>query len=167
MSVVNSKFKAMGTRRTGRAVAGLVGFVFFAGYLQLALEMPLGSQGNPGPGLWPSMVGYFGVAMSVWLVLEALLMANSSEGNIEFPRKEELRRVLSFSGLGLVYILVVPTLGQLIASSLFFAVVIKMLSNKNVFISFLYGALSGFLIWAFFTQALSLRLPAGFLGIGI
>jgi putative tricarboxylic transport membrane protein len=167
LSALNLRLKAMGTRRTGRAIAGLIGLVGFVGYLQMALDMPSGSTGNPGPGLWPTMVGYFGVAMSIMLVLEALLMANSTEGNIEFPRQEVLRRVLGFLGLSLAYILVVPVLGQLVASTLFFTVIIKLLSKKNWLIALFFGALSAVLIWAFFTQALSLRLPAGVLGIGI
>jgi putative tricarboxylic transport membrane protein len=166
MSTMQLNFKAMGTRRVGRAVAGLIGFVVFAGYLQIALEMPAGSTGNPGPGLWPTMVGYFGIAMSIMLVLEALFMANSTEGNIEFPRKEVLRRVALFLGLSLVYILIVPTAGQLVGSAVFFTLIIKLLSTKNWLISLLYGVLSAVVIWAFFTQALGLRLPAGLLGIG-
>jgi putative tricarboxylic transport membrane protein len=166
MSMFTTKLADVGTRRIGRVVAGLIGFVGFAGYLQIALEMPLGGTGNPGPGLWPTMVGYVGIAMSLMLVLEAVFMANSTDGNIEFPRQKVLLQVSMFLGLSLVYIIVVPILGQLVTSALFFTAVIKLLSKRNILLSLLIGVVSAVVVWFMFVQLLSLRLPSGIFNIG-
>ena len=157
----------MGTVRLGRFVMGILGVGFFAGYLAIALEMPAGGVGNPGPGLWPTIVGITGLAMSAMLSVEAIVLPDSASGNIDFPRGKKLFQVSSMLGLTAVYIFAVPILGQLLGSFIFFALVIKLLSQNNWLKIVLYAALASGLIYYCFAILLGLRLPAGFLGFGM
>lgn len=158
----------MGTIRIGRFVIGLVGIAFFAGYLAIALEMPAGGIGNPGPGLWPTIVGITGVTMAAMLALEALLMGESASGNLEMPRGAKLFQVLGMLGLAAAYIVVVPILGQLAGSFIFFALVIRLVGvNVSWIRAVIYSAIAAGAIYYFFGVLLGLRLPAGILGLGL
>jgi putative tricarboxylic transport membrane protein len=158
--------RSMGSVRLGRLIIGVLGVGFFGAYLSMALEMPASAIGNPGPGLWPTMVGITGIGMSIILALEALFLADSASGDIEFPRGKVLAKVAGLLGLSLVYIATVPIVGQLIGSFIFFTLIIKLLGNVRIIKAILLAAVSSGLIFFFFTSVLGLRLPMGVFGIG-
>lgn len=158
--------KQLGSIRLGRFVIGLVGIGFFGIYLAIAFEMPAGGIGNPGPGLWPTIVGITGVAMSAMLSIEALILPDSASGNMELPRGKTLFKVGGLLGLSLLYIIIVPIVGQLVGSFLFFVSIIRMIGDVGWIKSVIYGAVASGAIFYFFAVLLGLRLPAGILGIG-
>ena len=158
--------RSVGSVRLGRMIIGVLGVGFFGAYLSMALEMPASAIGNPGPGLWPTMVGITGIGMSIILALEAIFLADSASGDIEFPRGKILIKVAGLLGLSLIYIAVVPILGQLLGSFIFFALIIKMLGDVGILKSILLAAVSSGTIFYFFAVVLGLRLPMGILGIG-
>tara|TARA_B110000259_G_C14021085_1_gene403081 strand:- start:342 stop:845 length:504 start_codon:yes stop_codon:yes gene_type:complete len=158
--------KSIGTVRLGRFILGLIGIGFFGAYLTMALEMPVGGVGNPGPGLWPTIVGITGLAMSGLLALEALFLASSASGNIELPRGPLLFKVAGLLGFALLYIMAIPVLGQLVGSFLFFVSIIRLMNEVGWIKSLLLGALASGVIHFSFAVLLGLRLPVGVFGIG-
>lgn len=164
VEVTTQSSREMGTVRIGRAVAGGIGVLFFGAYLNLALQMPQGSPGSPGPGSFPVVVGITAIGISLLLILEALFSPKSASGDMGFPRSKMLVRVLSFVGMSVGYIVLIPFLGQWIGSVVFITLAVKMLSTLPWWKSALIGVLSGVLISAFFIEVLGLMLPTGPLG---
>lgn len=153
--------KNMGTVRIGRVVAGILGIVFFGTYLNLAMDMPQGSPQNPGPGAFPVLIGYVAIAISILLIFEALLSPSSATGNIEFPRKVILWKVVVFVAMSIAYIAFLPTVGQWIGSVIFLSLGVKILGKVAWWKAGLIGLVSGLAVSAFFIYLLDLRLPTG------
>ncbi len=153
--------KNMGTVRIGRIVAGILGILFFGTYLNLAMDMPQGSPQNPGPGAFPVLIGYVAIAISVLLIFEALLSPSSASGNIGFPKKVILWKVVVFVAMSIAYIAFLPTVGQWIGSVIFLSLVVKILGKVAWWKAGLIGLVSGLAVSAFFIYLLDLRLPTG------
>lgn len=153
--------KSMGTVRIGRVVGGALGILFFGTYLNLALDMPQGSPQNPGPGAFPVLIGYVALAISVLLIFEALLSPTSASGNIEFPRKIILGKVVLFVALSITYIIALPTVGQWVGSVVFLTLVVKILGRLAWWKAGLIGLVAGVSVSAVFIYLLNLRLPTG------
>lgn len=94
------------------AVVAVLGLL----YLAEARRYPWGTLAQPGPGVFPFLVGALLLAGAVGTALEAMLRRARSE--IEWPRGPAGWRVLTLVVLTCGYILLLPYLGHPIAGSL-------------------------------------------------
>lgn len=110
-----------------RAYLGIGGAGCFlaAGYLALSLQLPLGNMSSPGAAVFPLMAGTMFLIGSLSVVWEGLRMSLSDE--TELPAGEDFIRLAAVSAATVGYVLLVPWLGQLIASLLFCMALMKVL----------------------------------------
>lgn len=147
-------------KRTGRAVLGIVGVAVSGGYLSMALAMPMGGPGSPGPGRFPMIVGIAAVLISLLVIGEAFFTSGIG-GEIELPRGKEAKNVIGFAVLTTAFILLLPLLGQYIGSTLYFMTMIWFLGRIAWWKVLLYGLIAGVGTSFVFIELLSVRLPAG------
>lgn len=120
----------IGTKRRGRIIAGAVGTAIGVIYTVMAFQLSMGRSAAPGPGVFPVVTGIFLIVASLGVAMESLVSA-AIEGDIEFPRGPALLRVGIFAGATLVYIIVLSYVGLLVATILYFLVIIKALGKAG------------------------------------
>ncbi|MFD5225984.1 tripartite tricarboxylate transporter TctB family protein [Microbacterium sp. NPDC058342] len=147
-------------KRTGRAVIGLVGVAVSGGYLSVALGMPMGGAGTPGPGRFPMIVGIAAIIISLLVIGEAVL-SSAGGGEIELPKGREAKNVIGFAVLTIAFILLLPLLGQYIGATLYFMAMIWFLGRIAWWKVMLYGLIAGIGTSFVFIELLGVRLPAG------
>ncbi|ALV39932.1 hypothetical protein AU252_01105 [Pseudarthrobacter sulfonivorans] len=147
-------------KRMGRLVFGCLGFLLAAGYLIAALNMPQGSPAAPGPGIFPAGVGIAAVVVTLIVIVEALMFSEVSE-SLELPQGRQRRLLVQFVGSLVAFVVLLPFLGQYLASSLYVLAVLRTLSTLGWVRSGVYSVLiGGGLSWTFM-ELLSIRLPGG------
>lgn len=101
--------------RRAVAFAGLLGLTLGAFYLAEGLRYPLGTLAQPGPGLYPALIGALVVVGGLGTALEARhLPAGVACG---WPRGPALRRVLALIAAAFAYVVVLPYVGHVIAAA--------------------------------------------------
>jgi putative tricarboxylic transport membrane protein len=148
-------------KRAGRALVGLIGMLVSIGYLTVAIEMPRGSAVAPGPGMFPVIVGWAAIVISLIVIVEAVLTSIVS-GGIEWPEGKRRARVLIFLATLIGYVLALPLLGQYLTSSVYAALVLLGIGQLGILKSLTYGAIVGSGLSWFFISVMGLTLPAGF-----
>lgn len=147
-------------KRLGRILFGALFLAVFIGYYLMANAMPSGSLDAPGAGMFPGWIGIAGIAISIIVIVEAAL-GRSESGAIEFPRGTELRSLLMFFGMLVVYILLLPVLGIYIGSILFGVAFLRVVGQVAWLRSSIIGGLMGFILPYFFDTIMGLQLPTG------
>jgi hypothetical protein len=110
------RFDAMMNRRTHVIVAA-IGAVASVLYLAAALRYPRGSIAQPGPGIYPILVGVLLLIGSLGTGLEAALRP-SPDAEIVWPTGKAGRRVLAVSLAILGYVVLLPTAGWAVSGFL-------------------------------------------------
>jgi putative tricarboxylic transport membrane protein len=147
-------------KRLGRGVLGIVCLGLSVGYLVMALGMPAGDLGSPGPGLFPTGVGIGAVVISLIVIAEAFFK-RSEGGQVHLPRGLELRQSLIFMGTLVAFIVVLPLAGMYVASTLYVAAFLKFAGRLGWTRSGLFGVLIGAGLTFVFSTALGIPLPKG------
>lgn len=96
--------------------AAVLGTLLALVYLVEGLGYPRGTPAEPGPGLYPLLVGLLLMAGSLGTGLEARFRRSGE--TIESPRGAEARRVLSIVGVSLGYVLLLHQVGHPVAGTL-------------------------------------------------
>lgn len=145
----------------GRILFGVLFLAVFSGYYIAGNDLPDGSLAQPGPGMVPGWVGLAGAAISLIVIVEALL-GKSESGEIDYPRGSDLKDVLLFVILVVVYYAVlIPLLGQYISSALFAVVFIRVVGKVSWIRSTIIGLAMGLILTFFFSELLGIPLPSG------
>lgn len=147
-------------KRLGRVIAGLVFLLISAGYLVMAWDMPRGTLASPGPGLFPVGVGIAAVVISAYVLIEALL-GKSESGPIDFPKGQGLKVSGIFVATLIAYILLLPFLGQYLASCLYAVAFIRFGGKVSWVRSVIVGAIIALGLTFVFQELLGLNLPSG------
>jgi putative tricarboxylic transport membrane protein len=150
-------------QRRGRMLFGGASLMVAVGYLVEALGMPRGTAEHPGPGQWPIAVGVAWIVISLLVIAEAAVSSDVG-GEIELPSGRERRNVLAFLAVTVVFVVVLPFLGQYIAASLYAVAIIKLLSSLSWPRAVAYGVALGAGISFAFITVLQIRLPVGLFG---
>ena len=94
----------------------IAALVFSLLYLWGALEYPLGTFAQPGPGLFPLFIGFFLLLSSIGSLVSHVWIP--LEGELHFPKGKELGRVLAVISGTLAYVVLLPIIGHILASIL-------------------------------------------------
>jgi hypothetical protein len=113
------------SKRRAYLVIGGVGCFLAVGYIALSLQLPVGSLNSPGAAVFPLMVGGMFVLGSLSVLWEGLRMAPSDTA--ELPAGEDVWRLVALAASIVAYVVLIPWLGQFIASTLFCIVLMKVL----------------------------------------
>lgn len=147
-------------KRKGYLAIGAGGLFLSAGYLGAALQLPLGELARPGAGIFPILVGVLLAFASLSTVWEG--WRTSTAEHAEFPAGHDGLRLLVLIGSLLVYIVALPWIGQILASTLFLILLMRVLSEISWPRVIIYSlAISGTL-YAVFVGLLNVPMPRGF-----
>lgn len=148
-------------KRLGRILFGALFLAIFLGYYLVGNDLNDGTMAQPGPGMLPGWIGIAGVAISLIVIIEALL-GRSESGQIDFPRGRDLKDVLIFLVLVIVYYAVlIQLLGQYLSSALFAVAFIRIVGRVSWTKSLIIGLTMGLILTFFFSEILGIPLPSG------
>lgn len=148
------------SKRTGRVVVGIVGFMVAVGYTLEARAMPMGTAEAPGPGAFPWIVGLVACVISLIVVAEAI-WGDVVQGDVDLPSGRNARLVLGFAGATVAYVVALPFLGQYVAAVLYMTGLLKLLGPHRWPRTIAYGVVSGVAVSWIFIGLLGIRMPTG------
>jgi len=135
--------------------AGIYGLVF-------SLQLPLGYLREPGPGMLP-------LCLSILLCLSGVLWfiyGKRKEGKTDwYGMVKKLITPLKIVGVTGGFILVMGSLGYLLASSLYIFLLFFWISRYRLWMSIGLSVAMGVGSWYFFGKMLSVQLPKGLLSL--
>jgi len=140
------------------ALAGvLVALVYLAG--DRSYPMMLHTQ--PGPGLFPAVIGVFTLCTALWTVWETARSQNEEPVHIEWPDRPGWIRVSIVMATSVGYIILLPIVGDLVVSFLAILIVLRTMGMAR-WLPALGVALSMALIFhVLFVNLLEVPLPQG------
>lgn len=137
----------------GNAIAAAVPLVLGVAGLWLAVDMGLGSFGDPGPGLWPALICVVLAGLSV-----ALLAGGKRFHDAEaFTRRTV--HVVAAAALMLGLVLAMPWIGFEIPTAVVAFVWLKWLGGERWLTSALLAVGITAVLWLLFVQLFAIRLP--------
>jgi hypothetical protein len=148
------------SRSKGYIVVGAIGICLSVLYLALSFQMPMGRIRQPGAGVFPVICGFLLLLGSVSALWEGL-KTRKTEESVELPAGSDLRRLLVLLGGILGYLVLLPILGQLISSTIFCFVLIRVLSSLGIWRVALYAVLMAGAAYLLFVRFLMLPMPVG------
>ncbi len=98
-------------------------------YLMGSLALPMGPAAQPGPGLFPVLVGIAMILFSARLFIQSLREEEDpAEEEDRFPRGKDLQRVMAIAGILIFFAVSLPYFGYGIASAVLFFIVLRLLA---------------------------------------
>lgn len=156
----------MSGKQRGRFITGLVGLLLSLGYTATAVTgLPRGTLAQPGAAIFPIVVGVLMALASVGLIAEQVRLAGQAkDGALYLPAGEDRRRLLVVTGIILVYLLALPHLGFLPATTLGSIAFVHQLKLKGrTWPSIvLTGLAIAVFTWVLFFIILGVPMPKGF-----
>ena len=141
------------TQRLAAAVALLVSL----GYLGLALQLPAGTRAQPGPGLFPLLVG---IALVMTAAVHGLGVTLAPPPPAASVSTGARRRVLAVLGAFVGFGLLLPRVGYLAAALVFVAAALRQL-GASWRLALLVAALAATASHLVFVLVLDVPLPRG------
>jgi putative tricarboxylic transport membrane protein len=130
-------------------------------YLLYALRYDLGTPAQPGPGLYPILVGAFLTVVAIGTLLSAAI--NPPSGHIHWPKGAERVRLFGIVAVSVFYALALEYVGYLLCGAIVVLVCLQMMGMQSwrlkIGLTLLMTAVSFFL----FDKILSVPLPRGLL----
>lgn len=146
-------------RRPGGIAMAVISLALSIGYLLMAFQMPFGSSGDPGPGMWPRIVGVGWVLISAVAVIDSLKKTAVSNED-PFPRGEKLRLLLLFIASTIAYVVLIPFIGAYFTAPIYTFFLIGLLRGKWDIRAAIYGVIFGVPVSFIFIELLQVRLTA-------
>jgi putative tricarboxylic transport membrane protein len=145
-------------RRTLIVAAGLIGLLA-VGYLAEARRYSFGTAAQPGPALYPLLVGALILVGCIGMALEAA--KSHLQGEVEWPADGARWRVVAIVTSALGYVLLLPYLGHPIAGALLSLVVLQVMGLANWFLKVGIAVAVGLISFYLFATLLGTPLPTG------
>lgn len=148
--------------KKGNFVAAAIGFVFGVFVLIEAFLLPKGTNGVPGPGLFPIIISAIMILSSVALFLRSLKM--KAEEDIEIhPFSDDSKRVYLVMAVLLVYLVVMPYVGFCVTTFVLMSALVKWFSAKKIVPCLLISAVVTAAVYLIFSKVLNVPLDFGLL----
>jgi putative tricarboxylic transport membrane protein len=148
-------------KRKAYLAVGGIGLLLAAGYLGMAIQLPFGQLDQPGAGVFPIVIGALLMLASLATVGEGWRMERTEQ--VELPGGEDRKRLLSLIALLFGYFLALPWLGQIISSTLFCVLLVRLLSELTWWRVVAYSLLMSIAVYAVFVYLLKVPMPRGIL----
>jgi len=130
-------------------------------YLGLSFQLNFGQLDRPGEGVFPVMVGIVLVLASLLTLWEGWQLDKGQM--IDIPVGADRNRLLGLIVLLFCYFIALPLLGQIVASTLFCALLMRLLSNRSWPQILAYSLGMSILLYFSFVELLQVPLPKGIL----
>lgn len=137
------------------AFAAIVGAL----YLAEARRYSTGTTAQPGPGLYPTLIGVVVLVAAVGVALEAA--RSPSAVDIAWPRGDARRRVLAILLPTAAYVLLLDVLGHALAGSLLTLIVLHVMGMRRWWLEIAVALAVGLGSHYIFATLLGVPLPAG------
>ncbi len=122
-----------------------------------------GTPAEPGPGLYPFLVGILLLAGSLGCGMEALL--HHPQEKIDWPKGQPRLRILTMLTASVGYVVSLPYLGHFVAGSLVVFVVLHVMGMKHLFLKLGLSIAMGLASYYLFAVVLGVPIPRG-MGVG-
>ena len=149
-------------KRNAYLVMGGLGLFFAAGYLGMSFQLPFGRLDQPGAGVFPVIVGVMLLLASLTTMWEGWQLDKAEP--IDLPAGADRKRLLSLIGLLFGYFLALPWLGQIISSTVFCILLMRVLSDLRWPRIVAYSLVMSIALYVVFVFLLKVPLPRGTLG---
>lgn len=145
-------------RRLPLATA-LAFLAFSALYLVQAVRLPLGSLEQPGPGLFPILVGAFLVVSGVAFLLQCL---RQIPGTFTLPPGEAGRRVTGIAAILAAFCLFLPWFGYSVTAFGLLLAILRLFGLTRWTVAAGVASVATAVSYYLFVAVLGVPLPAGF-----
>lgn len=156
-----SSEQAEGSRslRNGRIAVGALGLLCSIVYLFEGRNLRFGTMDEPGPGVFPLIVGLLFSLVSLAVVVQAWRMDDDEGTN--FPKGAERRRLIVVFLAFLAYVGLLTVLGFILSTALFVAFYCRTVGRVSWVASIGAGVGVSVSVWLVFGFLLEVRLPMG------
>lgn len=149
-----------------RRFAGVLALLLSAGYTVDAWQtLSVGRWHKPGAAIFPIAVGLLLAVSAVSVLLERHGGAdNSAPATFSLPVGADLRRLLMVLAAFALYFLMMPVIGNMIASAVFLLATMWLLSDdpdKSILRLAIYAVVIALSFEVFFVRLLKVQMPAG------
>lgn len=141
-----------------RLVIGLFGLAAFCYFTWDASNMPLGQLAMPGPGLFPLIIGTFGIVASAIVIVDALFKLRQG-ATLAVAHGRTAKQLIGILLLLVLFVLIIDLVGTYLAAIVFCALSVKLLSPHPWWRSVLYGATMAVICVFIFDGLLNVSLP--------
>lgn len=153
-----SQTQAPGALRSVRVLA-VSGAVLAAIYIYGALQLPIGHLDRPGEAIWPLVVG------AVLLIASLAILSSKSDAHIGgehlLPRGRDLARLGAALLASLSYVLLLPHLGNVIASTVTMLILVPAAGAASIRRTLVVSVLIVAVTQLVFVVLLKVPLPSG------
>jgi hypothetical protein len=149
-------------KRHAYVAAGGAGLLLSAAYLGAAVELPFGHLDQPGAGVFPVFVSCILIASSFITIWEGLRL--DPQTHTAMPHGADLKRLLGLIVLLFGFLVTLPFLGLLIASTIFCVLLMRLLSDISWTLVVLISLAICTALYVVFVFALKVPMPLGLLG---
>ncbi len=132
-------------------------------YLATAVHLPLGARHQPGPGIYPILVGLLMLGSSIGLALQAMLGGQAAQPPVEGPAGVAGRRMLAVAGASAGYILLLAYLGDVVAGVATTLAVLRVMGMRRWWVAWALAVSLALTFHYVFVVLLSIPLPRGVL----
>jgi hypothetical protein len=146
-----------------RQIIGIVALLFSAVYVVDAWQtLSVGRWHKPGAAIFPIAVGLLLAISGVAVLLEKRGAGyDHMPATFSLPDGDDLRRLLLVLASFAVYFVLMPVIGNMIASALFLLVAMRILSDKPLLRLAIYAAVMAVTFEIFFVRLLHVQMPGG------
>jgi putative tricarboxylic transport membrane protein len=141
-------------------VIGIIGLVFSAGYLGLSFQLPFGRLDETGAAVFPVFVGILLILSSLAILREGWRLCKETD-QIKLPSGADGKRMLKLVAYVVGYLIVLPWLGQLIASTLLCIFMIRIMTNLGWLRIVVYSLAITITLQIIFVVILKVPMPHG------
>jgi len=157
-----SDTSALHSKRVGYFVTGTIGVLLSIVYLYLSDETPFGTLDQPGPRVWPTIVGFMVLLGSAFTLWEAWRMPR--DHTFVLPSGAGAKRVILLIALMVGYFLLMEPMGQLFSSILFCALMMRLISPMTWTRIIIASVSICVVMYVLFVVVLQIPMPKGPLG---
>ena len=154
----------------GDVVIGVILFVIAIWYGLEAQGFRPGRAGDPGAGMFPTLLALLLGALALWLITASLIAAPEEEAD---PERRAKQRAIALAGfiraaiaalLSIAFVALFETLGYIIATALYAAAISLLFRRDNLLVTLFASAAAVAFLYLMFSVFLNARLPMGLLG---
>ncbi len=155
----------------GDAVIGVILLALALWYGLEAQGFRPGRAGDPGAGMFPTLLALLLGGLALWLIVSALIAPPGAEETD--PERRARQRAIALAGfiraaiaaaLSVAFVALFETLGYIIATGLYAAAISLLFRRDNLLITLLAAAGAVGFLHLLFSVFLNARLPMGLLG---
>jgi putative tricarboxylic transport membrane protein len=143
-------------------VAAIISFVIGICIITIAMTFPKGSNGVPGPGMFPIIIATIIILSSVAVLIRSLRMEKKDDKEVKFLSADTKRAYITMAILA-IYFIVLPFIGFCVSTALLMLVLIKWFSKKNIIQCSLISLIITLAIFLVFSKLLNVPLHFGLL----